>query len=190
MSRFVTLSGCAAAFALCAAPGSALTLLSPFVTNPANGHQYALLQNANWSDSEAAAVRFGGHLATIRSVAEQNFVFSRFGAYGGQQHLLWIGLTDTGSPLNFRWTSGAPVTYTNWDNGEPNNASGNESYVAMYYPNFRNPGAWNDWAQRASDPIGIPFNGVVEISVPEPSAFAFVAAMGLTGVCLLRRRNQ
>ena len=190
MRNPVTLTLSALALTACAAPCFSLALISPYITDPDNGHKYALIQQANWSLSEAAAVQFGGHLATIRNAAEQNFVFRTFGGYLGQQHLLWIGLTDAGSPFQFHWTSGEPVTYTHWDSGEPNNANGNEFYTAMYYPNFRNPGAWNDWNTRTADPIGIPFNGVVELSVPEPSACALLLAGSLTGTLLLRRRKH
>ena len=191
MRTATTIALSALVLTACTTPCFSLTLISPYITNPANGHKYALIQQANWSLSEAAAVQFGGHLTTIRSASEQNFVFRTFGGYLGQQHLLWIGLTDVGSPpLQFHWTSGEPITYTNWDTNEPNNASGSEFYTAMYYPNFRNPGAWNDWNSRTADPIGIPFNGVVELSVPEPSVFALLLAGSLTGTIALRRRRH
>src|SRR5438046_1466992 len=40
-----------------------------------------------WSNAEAEAVALGGHLATIRNAAEDRWVYSKFGAYGGA---LWI----------------------------------------------------------------------------------------------------
>jgi hypothetical protein len=142
--------------------------LTPPILNPGNNHYYFLLTNADWTDSEVLAESAGGHLATIRNQAEQDWVFNTFGSYGGQQRLLWIGLNDTNQLFDFNWVAGGPVTYTNWATGEPNNSSGNERYVAVYYPNFNQPGAWNDWSDRTSDPIGLPFNGVVEV-VPQLS---------------------
>jgi hypothetical protein len=134
------------------------------VVNTNNNHLYILLSSANWTDSEAEAVSLGGHLATVRNQAEQDWIFNNFGGYGGQQRLLWIGLNDTNQVFNFTWVSGEPLTYANWASGEPNNAGGVERYVAMYYPNFNQPGKWNDWSDRTQDPIGLPFNGVVEIN--------------------------
>ncbi|HWW01022.1 MAG TPA: C-type lectin domain-containing protein [Candidatus Acidoferrum sp.] len=148
-----------------AVPGA----LTPLVFNTNNHHAYLLLTNANWTDSEAEAVSLGGHLATVRSQEEQDWIFNTFGSYGGQQRLLWIGLNDTNQLLDFMWVSGEPLIYTNWASGEPNNAGGVERYVAMYYPNFNQPGTWNDWSDVSQDPIGLPFNGVVEI-IPVLSA--------------------
>jgi len=66
-------------------------ILAGPVMNPGNGHVYYLLSQNTWSNSEAEAVRLGGHLATIRNAAEDRWVFSTFAAWGGA---LWIGLTD------------------------------------------------------------------------------------------------
>ena len=51
----------------------------------------------------------------------------------------------------FIWLSGEPSSYTNWNNGEPNNMSNcDEDYVIMYGPNEGNAyyspayGKWND----------------------------------------------
>src|ERR1043165_3074821 len=105
---------------LCSGRGASGALLSPFLVNPANGHRYALLTSATWNNSESEAVSMGGHLATIRNEAEQDWVFQTFGNYSGTKRLLWIGLNDIAVQGNYRWVSGAPVTYTNWASGEPN----------------------------------------------------------------------
>lgn len=144
--------------------------LSPIIVNTNNGHEYVLLQNANWTDSEAAAEQMGGHLATVRDATEQAWIFDTFGGYNGGQHLLWIGLDDTNVLFDFTWTSGEPLTYSNWASGEPNNTGGVERYVAMYYPNYNQPGAWNDWTNRTRSPDGNSFNGVVEIIPSFPFA--------------------
>jgi hypothetical protein len=170
----------------------AVTTISPVVEDPVSQISYQLLSNADWTDSEAAAAALGGHLAVIRNAEQQNFVFSTFGGYGGSQRILWIGMYDPSQDLNGNshaqnmvWVDGEPVTYTNWDSGEPN-GTGSEFYVAMYYPNYHNPGSWNDWVNRTADPIGIPFYGVVEYG-PEPSS-GLMAGILATGA-LLRRRN-
>src|SRR6266853_2638017 len=53
------------------------------ILNPVNGHSYYLLPKSTWSNAEAQAVRLGGHLATIRNAAEDHWVYSTFGSYGG-----------------------------------------------------------------------------------------------------------
>ena len=152
---------------------------SALVFNPANKHLYLLLHNAGWRSSEAQARALGGHLATIRNPQEQSFVFSQFGNYDNQPRLLWIGLNDVTKILAFDWTSGEPLSYTNWAAGEPNNTGGTERYVAMYYPGHSEQAKWNDWVDRTTDPIGIPFNGVVEI-VPSITVVSSPDALNLT----------
>ena len=143
--------------------------LSPQIVNPSNGHIYLLLQAATWKDSEAEAISLGGHLATIRNQAEEDWVFKTFGGYGGQQRLLWIGLSDTTKKFHFSWSSGESVSYTRWAPGEPNNVGNGEDFVAIFYPNHGQANKWNDWSERKADPIGLPINGVVEI-LPKESA--------------------
>jgi hypothetical protein len=184
-------------FVICFASGiqglwASVTPISPIFRDPITGHRYQLLSNANWTDSEAKARSLGGDLATISSQEEQNFVFRLFSSYEGTQRILWTGLYDPSQDqnggthaTNFVWASGAPVTYTNWDANEPNGAGGVEFYVAMYYPNFHNPGSWNDWSNRTADPIGVPFDGVVEY-VPEPTSMSLGC---LGGLLLLLRRS-
>jgi hypothetical protein len=137
--------------------------LSPPVLNPNNHHSYLLLDTATWKASEAEAVALGGHLATIRNQVEEEWVFRTFGSYGGKQHLLWIGLSDTARKFHFSWSSGESSSYTCWAPGEPNNAGRGEDFVAIYYPNHSQCNKWNDWDDRTEDPIGLPMNGVVEI---------------------------
>lgn len=138
--------------------------LSPPIVNPANHHTYVLLRAATWKESEKEAEAMGGHLATVRNQAEENWIFKTFGHYNGAQRLLWIGLNDCGKTTKFRWSSGAPVTYTDWAKGEPNDAGHGEDYVTILYPNHDQANKWMDWRNdRRLDPIGLPINGVVEI---------------------------
>lgn len=143
--------------------------LSPVIVNPNNHHSYLLLDSATWKDSEAGAIALGGHLATIRNQAEEDWIVHAFGSYGGQQRLLWIGLSDRTKKFHFSWSSGESLSYTCWAPGEPNNAGRGEDFVAVYYPNHSQGGKWNDWNDRTEDPIGLPMNGVVEI-VPATEA--------------------
>src|SRR6266705_7101353 len=137
--------------------------LSPQIINPETHHVYLFLDAATWKASEAEAVKLGGHLATIRNQAEEDWVFKTFGNYGGNQHLLWIGLSDTAKKFHFSWSSGESASYTRWAPGEPNNVGNGEDFVAIYYPNHDQANKWNDWNDRITDPIGLPMNGVVEI---------------------------
>ncbi len=165
------------------------------ITDPANGYQFYLLASDNWTDSEAEAVAMGGTLATISSAAEDQWVLNTFGNYGGIERCLWIGFYDPSQDQeggshasNFLWISGAPITYTNWNAGEPNGGgSGGEYWTEMYPYNDPGgaafvPGAWNDvpnvsYPYSYSDNYG-PIYGVVEV-VPEP------ASVGVVGFALM-----
>lgn len=78
-----------------------------------------------------AAVNLGGHLASISDQAEHDWVFGMFGAFGGVDRPLWIGLNDAASEGNFVWVNGEPVVYTNWLTGRPDGAFVTEDYVHM-----------------------------------------------------------
>ncbi len=54
--------------------------------------------------------------------------------------MAWLGANDFQSEGNFVWeSSGAPLSYLNWFEGEPNNLGGNEGCM-----HFRTDGQWND----------------------------------------------
>ena len=51
----------------------------------------------------------------------------------------WIGLTDQTSENSFVWSDESPVSYVNWNGGEPNNVN-SENCVQMKMKD----GSWND----------------------------------------------
>jgi hypothetical protein len=150
-------------------------------TSPLNGHAYYLLQVATWTASEAEAVALGGHLASIESQSEQDWIWQTFGA--GKERHLWIGLTDVALEGAFVWSSGAPLAYTNWTPGEPSNEWGIEHWVHL--DGFRN-GEWNDMDERIPGSVALPVFGVVEV-VPEPAGWQLLAAGAAVAACSWRR---
>src|SRR6266496_2953016 len=98
-------------------PQAQAAILAGPITNTGNGHSYYLLTQSHWIEAERKAKSLGGHLATIDDAAEQLWVYSTFSAYDGVYRALWIGLNDRDVEGSFRWTSGAPVTYTKWAAG-------------------------------------------------------------------------
>ena len=108
-----------------------------WVVNPANGHAYKSIHCESWVDANSQAVAEDAHLVAINDAAEQKWLSDIFGS-----RPYWIGLTDFAKEGEWSWTSGEPVTYTNWTFHEPMDADiGEEDYVFMgYAPN----GEWSD----------------------------------------------
>jgi hypothetical protein len=126
------------------------------IVNPANGHEYYLLDQALWPQAEQTAVLMGGDLATIEDAAEDLWVRDNVVNFGGQFRTAWIGLNDVAVEGDFVWVAtGATATYFNWDAGEPNDCCGGEDYVELR--GFQ--GKWND---AGSFPV-FPPHAVVEV---------------------------
>lgn len=114
-----------------------------WIANPTNSHYYALTPLMSWAQAESYAVSQGGHLATIRSAAEQAWIYQTFGTQG-----LWIGFSDAAVEGQWTWASGEPTTFTDWCAGEPNNASNEDFAISA--------GCWND----VQDAVLVP--GIIE----------------------------
>jgi hypothetical protein len=146
----------------------AASILSGPVYNPANSHIYFLLSSSPWTDAEATAVSMGGHLVTVNDAAENAWLLSAFSNFGDQPRALWTGLTDATKEGLFSWSSGEPVTYTNWEVGQPDDGRGfypHEDYVLIWpSPGPRSPGYWNDYIDTNTfTQFGLQVFGVVEI---------------------------
>lgn len=114
-----------------------------------NGHSYYRSTGlAFWSAAKAACDNMGGHLVTITSQAENNFIFGLWPSG-------WIGLTDEVTEGVWRWVTGEAYSYTSWNSGEPNNA-GNEDYVQ-----FVGGGKWNDLPNGVNLPYVLEFEYIV-----------------------------
>ena len=115
-----------------------------WVVNPANGHAYKSISCKSWDDANIQAVTEDAHLVAINDEAEQKWLWGIFGPDS-----YWIGLTDFAKEGEWGWTSGEPVTYTNWALHEPMDAdSGEEDYVVMEHPPN---GKWSDVGPESMD---------------------------------------
>src|SRR5690348_16727520 len=162
---WVIISGC-----LCASSVQAAGILAGPVYNPATTHSYFLLTSSPWTEAEAAAVSLGGHLVTVNDAAENDWLLATFSNFGGQSRALWTGLADTAQEGVFTWSSGEPVTYTNWETGQPDDGGGiypHEDYVLIWpSPGPRSPGYWNDYINTNTfTQLGIQVFGLVEVPV-------------------------
>ncbi|XP_035688627.1 uncharacterized protein LOC118424199 [Branchiostoma floridae] len=98
-----------------------------------NSHCYKFMtDHVRWSDAHSMCGKYGAGLASITSQEENDFIQSLISKSPSQE--VWIGLRKDGE--SWTWCDGSPVTYSNWNPGEPNNAVGwilaTEACVAMY----------------------------------------------------------
>ena len=99
-----------------------------------------------WWSAEDDCVSQGGHLASITSDSENSVVYDLRGNLTSQFLDIWIGLSDTVRENKFRWIDDDTVSYTMWDNGEPNNRPFQGDCVRMV-----SSGKWSDtpcWRHR------------------------------------------
>jgi hypothetical protein len=148
------------------------------VQNPDNGHYYQAVRvqgGITYADAKAAAAALShlgvqGHLVTITSQAENDFIVNTFPeavnpdptSAGWSRHEgYWIG-AERVDANNWQWVTGEPFSYSNWSPGEPNNSGGVENRI-NFWPTWPGPvvGKWNDRDGTA------PVHGyVVEFSPP------------------------
>eukprot|EP00058_Branchiostoma_floridae_P019226 XP_002604716.1 hypothetical protein BRAFLDRAFT_80311 [Branchiostoma floridae] len=121
----------------------------------------------SWRRASQSCGLQGAELASIANQAEQNFVYSLI--QPASMNNVWLGLNDRDVQMFFQWSDGTPVTYTLWNDNEPNNYQGrDEDCVNMYKTN----GFWNDAQCDSHYPY------VCEIpkqSLPEPTVLPTVA---------------
>jgi hypothetical protein len=170
-----------------------------------DGNTFSLTSSAeSWWDAEAEAVSDGGYLASVHSLAEDEFLVASFvSGSEGQAAPLWLGFYDPTTndggnhAADVIWSDGSAIDYTNWNPGEPNNAGNAEYYTALAWHyaqgSTSNPDTWNDRPLDGSVLYGGnsngPYYGIIEVAgpgTPEPATFFLVGA-GFAGLALTRR---
>jgi uncharacterized protein (TIGR02145 family) len=129
-----------------------------------NGHYFEFITSTNitWTDAfDAANLKkyFGlqGYLATITSLAENTFVYSKINAAG------WLGGSDAASEGVWKWVCGPESgtqfwnggingsavggNFTYWHSAQPDNSGGE------HYLDFWNGDHWNDYPNTATGSI-------------------------------------
>lgn len=96
-------------------------------------------QRLTRDDAASDCISRGGHLATIVS-AEQAATIADASAFAFATISRWIGATDRDDEDVFVWADGAPVTFTYWNPGEPNNDKDEDCVSSVPWVG----GRWND----------------------------------------------
>ncbi|KAK0405204.1 hypothetical protein QR680_017853 [Steinernema hermaphroditum] len=102
---------------------------------------YNLASHISWEDAEKACVVEGGHLASVHSKEENDFIGQLVGSASFNDDP-WLGAFAPNKDNNFQWTDGSAFDFTNWHKGEPNKPS-IEPCLEMYQdtaPNW----TWNN----------------------------------------------
>lgn len=149
------------AFLIAAAASAPLALVRPTAAadvpapdwkfNPTTGHYYALLtydpggvEPTLWDRIEVYAEHLGGHLATINDRAEEQWIVATY----SEAQEIGVGFSDRVHEGTWVWSSGEPVTYTNWLPGEPsdNDDQGHSEDFATINSTDEGSGrnGWND----------------------------------------------
>ena len=89
----------------------------------------------------------GAHLATVNSQAENDFLTAQFIQLETES---WLGGTDELSEGTWRWITGEPWSFQNWQAGEPNDLNTYEDYLQL--PSVWS-GLWNDAPGGQSDSV-------------------------------------
>jgi hypothetical protein len=151
-----------------------------------NGHWYELVdQIVSWEEAEALAesmyhLGVQGHLATLTTVAENDFVWLELVSDQAYTPLgdPWLGgyQNPVASPPdeNWHWVTEEAWDWTNWSWGEPNDYC--EPYGEMYLQ-FAGccGGAWNDHHSEVPKAFIVEYSG--DIVVAEEKSWSEVKAL-------------
>ncbi len=102
-----------------------------------------------WEKAKSLCESFGGHLATITSEKEQEYVLNVVKTLNKP---CWIGSYRNTNENSYKWITNEKFSYTNWDEDEPsyNSGSNAEYYVGIYANDtdtkYSTTGKWNDFA--------------------------------------------
>jgi hypothetical protein len=163
------------------------------------GHTYHLLAAKWWHESEEEAASLGGHLVTINSAAEHDFIYNNFGPTAiahapetGKVNL-WLGLCDPLMDDGFEWCDGATVDYLNFFPDQPQKNHDDEMFIGIRVRGRSSSVPVGKWIDIVSDTrLGDLNFGVVEvIPVPEPAlGMLLVSGAVFVMVWSYRGRNR
>ena len=89
--------------------------------------------------AQVYAQTFGANLISVQSAIENADLVQALSNQGYAGQVIWIGYSDAVTEGSYVWYDGAPLSYSNWAPGEPNDAGGVEDCTQIY-PD----GSWND----------------------------------------------
>ena len=109
-----------------------------------DGRIYKIFDDSSlcWFDAYAYCDDLGGHLATITSADEQQFIKDYMSSLNFKSKI-WLGGYNDGH--NWYWVTDEEFEYTNWQSNQPNHADGVD-WIVLMNPNTSTIGQWNDYS--------------------------------------------
>lgn len=116
-----------------------------------NGHSYKVIDDRlSWSDAKKYCEDLGGHLATITSKEENDFIFNTI--KNRSKTIYWLGAEYNNKDKLWHWITNEEWKYNNWSYGNPDHYNhgsiGYEEYLGILRVDSGNSGRasqWNDF---------------------------------------------
>ncbi len=132
------------------------------------GHWYLYVDTpCTWTEAREMAALMGGHLATITSKEEDDFLLRSFGNRIPAGREIFLGAQADHSQGTWKWITGEPWSYTRWarrggretePNGQSSGAGEPDAPVLFLAlrneSGYANNPAWEDLADRSSEVVG------------------------------------
>ena len=129
--------------ALCVVAGAEVPAL-PEGAVAFGDHHYTLVdevEDLSWAGARDRCAADGGHLAVVTSAEEAQFIADLCdGRY------MFLGASDEAEEGTWAWVDGTEWSFTHWMDGQPNDYTGEEDYLATY-----DGGQWVDVDASGSD---------------------------------------
>ena len=153
---------------------------------------YRIVDGPSWDVSEYNATMLGGHLVSIESDREQEWLYRNFLAENKLSPFIpisssepdwrewpsfWIGLTDKEVEGQWQWSSGVNLGYEAWAEGEPDDNWGGQDYAML---GWQWANSWSDNGNISSDGFNEGAKGIAEIPFIRRGGSAYVVVEGPT----------
>lgn len=118
---------------------------------PFNGRCYLYVaQSMIWALAERNCHSLGGNLASVQNSKEFGVIhIMSTSSITQNQVVAWIGGSDAQQESLWFWSDGTPFHFTQWCNGQPDNAGGRQNCLGF---TFRDQRCWDDFACDAQLP--------------------------------------
>lgn len=148
---------------------------NPYVIDGSNLY-YIVTENLTWEEAKIYCEERDGHLVNIKTLEEEVAIENFILAAQSPSISFWIGGTDRETEGRWKWSNGETfyddgITlegyYSNWQDGEPNNAGGLEHFIE--FAKIENQFVWNDIPSNENTrrfSIGQVENYTTEVSIP------------------------